>query len=136
MLTICASADPMGAATCGGTWDQGYVVFIDNNADLVQALNNSQIDGLVIDLGSAFFTVAVQLDNGTIVGQFPTSAQQDQIGAVLELGSPLTACINEAIAAISAASFTRFSRSAPTNPGVPAAKILKSTSSLRGTFLV
>jgi prepilin-type N-terminal cleavage/methylation domain-containing protein len=32
-VTICASADPMGAATCGGTWDQGYVVFIDTNAN-------------------------------------------------------------------------------------------------------
>lgn len=73
-----------------------------NNADLVTALNIGQIDGLVIDLGSAFFTVAVQLDDGTVVGQFPTSAQQDQIGAVLDLGSPLTACINEAIAAIDA----------------------------------
>ena len=71
-----------------------------NNADLVQALENGQIDGLVIDLGSAFFVIAVQLSDGTIVGQFPTSAQQDQIGAVLELGSPLTARINEAIAAI------------------------------------
>jgi len=73
-----------------------------NNADLVQALDNGQIDGLVIDLGSAFFTVAVQLADGTIVGQFPTSAQQDQIGAVLELDSPLTACISEAIEAIDA----------------------------------
>ena len=73
-----------------------------NNADLVQALENGQIDGLVIDLGSAFFVIAVQLSDGTIVGQFPTSAQQDQIGAVLELDSPLTACINEAIAAIAA----------------------------------
>ena len=35
-VTICASADPMGAAACNGTWDQGYVVFIDNNADLVR----------------------------------------------------------------------------------------------------
>ena len=32
-VTICASADPMGAANCGGTWDQGYVVFIDDNAN-------------------------------------------------------------------------------------------------------
>ena len=33
-VTICASADPFGAAsTCDGTWDQGYIVFIDGNAD-------------------------------------------------------------------------------------------------------
>jgi len=73
-----------------------------DNAAAVQALENGQIDGLVVDLGSAFFVIAVQLTDGTIVGQFPTSAQQDQIGAVLELDSPLTDCINEAIAAISA----------------------------------
>ena len=71
-----------------------------DNAAAVQALENGQIDGIVVDLGSAFFVIAVQLTNGTIVGQFPTSAQQDQIGAVLELGSPLTACINEALAAV------------------------------------
>ncbi len=35
-VTICASADPMGAANCGGTWNQGYVVFIDDNANLVR----------------------------------------------------------------------------------------------------
>ena len=71
-----------------------------DNAAAVQALENGQIDGLVVDLGSAFFVIAVQLSDGTIVGQFPTSAQQDQIGAVLERESPLTDCINEAIAAI------------------------------------
>jgi type IV fimbrial biogenesis protein FimT len=33
-ITICASADSMtDAADCGGTWDQGYIVFIDDNAD-------------------------------------------------------------------------------------------------------
>ena len=35
-VTICASTDPMGAGTCGGTWNQGYVVFMDDNADLVR----------------------------------------------------------------------------------------------------
>jgi type IV fimbrial biogenesis protein FimT len=30
-ITICASADPMGAAAdCDGTWDQGYIVFVDS----------------------------------------------------------------------------------------------------------
>ncbi len=35
-VTICASADPMGAAACDGTWNQGYVVFIDDNFDQVR----------------------------------------------------------------------------------------------------
>ena len=30
-ITICASADPMGAAAdCDGTWEQGYIVFVDS----------------------------------------------------------------------------------------------------------
>lgn len=37
-ITICASANAFDAAAdCGGTWDQGYIVFIDDNADLARA---------------------------------------------------------------------------------------------------
>jgi type IV fimbrial biogenesis protein FimT len=37
-ITICASADPMGvASTCDGTWDQGYIVFVDTDGDLLRA---------------------------------------------------------------------------------------------------
>ena len=33
-ITICASADPLGAnPNCDGTWDQGYIVFLDGDAD-------------------------------------------------------------------------------------------------------
>ena len=32
-VVICASADPMGAAQCDGTWDQGYIAFIDDDDD-------------------------------------------------------------------------------------------------------
>jgi polar amino acid transport system substrate-binding protein len=68
-----------------------------DNAAAIQALQNEQIDGIVVDLNTAFFVVAVQLEGGTIVGQFPVSAQADQVGMVLEKGSPLTACVNEAL---------------------------------------
>jgi type IV fimbrial biogenesis protein FimT len=37
-ITICASADPMGAASnCDGTWDQGFIVFVDDDGDLLRA---------------------------------------------------------------------------------------------------
>lgn len=33
-ITICASADPFAAnANCDGTWDQGFIVFVDGDAD-------------------------------------------------------------------------------------------------------
>ena len=37
-ITICASATPLDAgADCDGTWDQGFIVFIDNNFDGLRA---------------------------------------------------------------------------------------------------
>lgn len=37
-ITICASANSMTAgADCGGTWDQGYIVFVDTNGDIARA---------------------------------------------------------------------------------------------------
>jgi type IV fimbrial biogenesis protein FimT len=36
-ITICASANALAAgANCGGTWDQGYIVFIDDDGDLIR----------------------------------------------------------------------------------------------------
>lgn len=37
-ITICASANSMAAgADCGGTWDQGYIVFVDTDANLTRS---------------------------------------------------------------------------------------------------
>lgn len=36
-ITICASTNPMNAnASCGGTFDDGWIIFIDRNGDLVR----------------------------------------------------------------------------------------------------
>ncbi len=43
----------------------------DSNNDAIAALNAGQIDGIVVDLPTAFYVVAVQLDEGTIVGKLP-----------------------------------------------------------------
>jgi type IV fimbrial biogenesis protein FimT len=37
-ITICASADPFaGNADCNGTWEQGFIVFLDDDGDLSRA---------------------------------------------------------------------------------------------------
>jgi polar amino acid transport system substrate-binding protein len=73
----------------------------DTNDQAVQALNNGQIDGIVVDLPTAFFMTAVQLDDGVIVGQLPLpDGEPEQFGAVLGLGSPLTDCISGAVDAL------------------------------------
>jgi type IV fimbrial biogenesis protein FimT len=43
-ITICASADPMGAGSdCDGTWDQGYIVFVDVDGDILRAGANETV---------------------------------------------------------------------------------------------
>ncbi len=41
-----------------------------SNAAAVIALKNKQIDGLVVDLPTAFYVTAVQVPNSKILGQF------------------------------------------------------------------
>lgn len=69
----------------------------DTNDLAVQALKNHQIDGIVVDLPTAFYMTSAQLDNGVIVGQLPVSGQQEQFGAVLTKGSSLTSCVSKAV---------------------------------------
>ena len=70
----------------------------DTNDQAVQALKNGQIDGIVVDLPTAYFMTAVQLDDGTIVGQLPLpDGEPEQFGAVLVKGSPLTDCVSGAV---------------------------------------
>jgi len=76
------------------------MVYNDNTA-AIAALDAGQVDGIVVDLPTAFFITAVQMDNGVVVGQFPAVGdEQEYFSIVLELDSPLTDCVNEAIAAL------------------------------------
>jgi polar amino acid transport system substrate-binding protein len=76
-------------------------VFNDNAAG-VSALKNKQIDGLVVDLPTAFYLSGVEVENGIIVGQLPSSGSGDQFGLLLTKGSPLTSCVSGAVDAITA----------------------------------
>lgn len=73
------------------------VATFDTNDQAVQALKNGQIDGIVVDLPTGFYMTAAQLDDGVIVGQLPAGAEQEQFGAVLAKGSPLTSCVSQAV---------------------------------------
>lgn len=72
----------------------------DTNDAAVAALKNGQIDGLVVDLPTAFYVTAAQIENSKIVGQFKSVAGGEHFGLVLQKGSPLTACVNQALAAL------------------------------------
>jgi polar amino acid transport system substrate-binding protein len=72
------------------------------NDEAIAGLKAKQIDGLVVDLPTAFYVTAAQVDNSVIVGQFPapTGAEAEHFSVVLAKGSSLTACVNTAIAAL------------------------------------
>jgi polar amino acid transport system substrate-binding protein len=76
--------------------DPGVAVF-NNNDDAKAALSSGQLDGLVLDLPTAF-EVQSELTDGVIVGQLPAGTEKaEQFGIVLDKGSALTACVSKAV---------------------------------------
>jgi polar amino acid transport system substrate-binding protein len=68
-----------------------------SNAGAVQALKNKQIDGLIVDLPTAFYVTAVQVPNSKVLGQFPTQPGGEHFGLVFQKGNPLVRCTNKAL---------------------------------------
>jgi polar amino acid transport system substrate-binding protein len=81
---------------------QQPAVFNDTN-DAKNQLQNKVIDGIVVDLPTAFFLTAAEIEGATIVGQLPSaSGTPEQFGLLFEKGNPLVSCVNTAIAALAA----------------------------------
>ena len=72
------------------------------NADLAQALKNKQVDAIVVDLPTALYLAAVEIDGGKVIGQLADSTGGDQFGFVLPKGSALTAPVSAAVDALAA----------------------------------
>lgn len=68
-----------------------------SNDDAKAALASGQIDALVVDLPTALYLTAVELEGGKILGQLEGSEGGDSFGLVLDKGSSLTALVNAAI---------------------------------------
>ncbi len=69
----------------------------DTNDLAVQALKNGQIDGIVVDLPTAFYVTAVQVEDGEIVGQLPSRGSRERFGMVFERGATMRRCVNRAL---------------------------------------
>ena len=70
----------------------------EDNTGVKSALEAGQIDGAVFDLATAFYIVNVEMTDGVVVGQFPSDPDdQEHFSFVLDLDSPLTDCVDEAI---------------------------------------
>lgn len=80
--------------------DQEIAVF-NQSVDVIQALNNGQIDGYVVDAPTAYVNVLIEeVKNGVVVGQF--GGEGEDFGLVLDQGNTLVDCVNLAIAELDA----------------------------------
>ena len=68
-----------------------------NNDDAKAALVNGTVDGIVVDLPTAFYMTAAELKDGVIVGQLPQVGVPEQFGLVLDKDSKLTGCVSKAV---------------------------------------
>jgi polar amino acid transport system substrate-binding protein len=74
----------------------------DTNDAAIQALTAKQIDGILVDLPTAFFVTEIQTEGNTIIGQLgeATGATPEHWSLVLEKDNPLTACVDQAVTAL------------------------------------
>jgi polar amino acid transport system substrate-binding protein len=78
----------------------------EDNIDAILALVAGQLDGILVDLPTAYFMTAVQIPEqgaeGVIVAQFEAPAQNpDNYGMLFADGNPLVSCVNTALGELS-----------------------------------
>jgi type IV fimbrial biogenesis protein FimT len=98
-ITICASANPLGgaAAACDGIFDQGWIIFVDTDGDIVRDAGEALLrvhapvpNGLNIfpDNGATYFSFAATgLGRGDVGGpSFQTTIICDERGTEIAAG--------------------------------------------------
>jgi len=72
-----------------------------NSNDVNSGLKTGGIDGIVVDLPTAFIIVgAEEVPNSVVVGSFPAKGGGDHFGAVFAKGNSLVDCVNQALATL------------------------------------
>ena len=75
--------------------DEPYV--FNNTNDAKSALQNGQIDGIIVDLPTAYYLTVAEFNNSKIVGQFQAAAGGEEFGLLFQEGNPLVNCVNKAL---------------------------------------
>lgn len=74
----------------------------DDNAGAKAALEAKQIDAIVVDLPTAFYISAVEIEGSKVIGQFPLSdaVSADSFGLLFDKDNKLVDCVNTALGAL------------------------------------
>lgn len=78
------------------------VQLFNDNDQVKQALTSGLVDAIVVDLPTALYITAAELEDGILVGQLPAGENPDQFGLVLDKGSALTQAVTAAVDALRA----------------------------------
>ncbi|GAA2721842.1 ABC transporter substrate-binding protein [Actinocorallia aurantiaca] len=68
-----------------------------NQIDAVNALKNGQVDLIAVDLPTAFYVTAAQIEGSKIVGQLAPAGAKEEFGMLLEKDNSLVGCLNQAL---------------------------------------
>lgn len=68
----------------------------------MQALSNGQVQAVVMDVDQAVAATTIYFPGTQVVGTLPDGGVVEQLGFVLDLDSPLTACVSAAVEALEA----------------------------------
>jgi len=95
----------MTGSTSATTIDEAIAPNVDpllynSNEDAVAALKAGQIDGLVLDLPTAYYATGVYIEDSFIVGELPVAGVPDEWGLLLAKDSPLTERVSAAVDAL------------------------------------
>ena len=113
-VTTVAGLKPFKFGAQVGTTSYQYIVdqikpdqeprVYNSTSDAIEGLKGGEIQGIVADLPTTFYMRDAQLEGGQIVGSLPTApgAAVEHFSILLDKGSPLTACVNAALAALKA----------------------------------
>ncbi|MFM7820613.1 MAG: ABC transporter substrate-binding protein [Actinomycetota bacterium] len=74
----------------------------DDNAGAKAALEAKQIDAIIVDLPTAFYISAVEIEGSKVIGQFPLSdaVSADNFGLLFDKDNKLVDCANKALATL------------------------------------
>lgn len=101
-LTLGVAAGTTSYTVAAKQLGTDHLSVFNSNDDAVLALTSGQVDGIVVDLPTAFYLANAQLTNGVLVGQFADTTGGDEFGIVLPKGSSLTAPVTAAVDALRA----------------------------------
>ena len=110
--------------------DTEPMVYNDTN-DAKSALEANQIDGIVVDLPTAYYVTAAEFKDAKIVGQFQPDGTGEQFGLLMQKGTPIKNCVDWAVQELKESGNCRRSRTSGSPGKTPRTSRVKRVSRRR-----